>query len=345
MIGGTKQSQSSGDNSNNFQAGSITIINTDEGTIRSIVDRQIEARLSLLTGEAFDIYKLRCRDFTDGLVDALKSTFSPHVDRLREPSVQFSINEAQKAYGESGEDNIKDLLITLIGKMCSAPNNILDRIHKDAIDIVRKINTNQLGLISLHVSLWNLNDSSRHFSKYIVWLVNVTKPFFENLPKNVAEIQHLEHIGVGNYQIGANSFRSKQRLDNIGLFQKGISYIDMLASLQGKQDLAGFITPSMHNVGLVQLGFKNAVEMRLTVYDSNDRDLLNNILESNAMQQNEIDQLIIENYPEWGIISNYINKHQLDNFHVTIVGQALALINIESKCGIEIGTDAWVQEA
>ena len=346
MIGGKRQIQKSGDSSTNYQADKITIVNPDEGTIRAIVDKQLEARLALLTGEAFDKYRERCQDFSDGLVMAFQSTFTAHVERLREPSVQFSINAAQKTYGETGDISTKETLIAIIGKMCATPNNTLDRLYKDSIEVVGKLTTAQLNFLSLQTIIRNLSGDFVHFSDYMDWLKKCVAPFVTDLPKKRVEVDYLSHLGLGQYNIGERELNNRHRTGLSGLFQKGFSeqHLESLSDSQ-KPDLK-YIIPCMHDITLKQVAFLNEQQLReITGEDGLSEEkvgALALLLNTHIMDNSQIDDVIIEALPDYKIIIEIDKELQMPHFQINPVGHAIAIINIEARAGETIGTGEWV---
>ena len=115
MIGDKNKTQSAGDKSVNLQAETINIeAGVDYSDARQIAIDVFHASAAQLTQEAAQIATQRVQEFIDSYLDKLFKVNESAVESMRDPGMQYSLLEAQKAYAKTGDKDLEGLLIDII---------------------------------------------------------------------------------------------------------------------------------------------------------------------------------------------------------------------------------------
>lgn len=121
------QSQSAGDNANQFQAQTINVYNTTEvlgiteERAKEIIDEKIQAVIQNYSTEAHETAYKRIKEFSTVLVPKLVR--EQLLDSLRDPSVQILLMDAEKSATASGKENDYELLSELLIHRVKKGNN------------------------------------------------------------------------------------------------------------------------------------------------------------------------------------------------------------------------------
>ncbi|WP_210486933.1 LPO_1073/Vpar_1526 family protein [Pantoea ananatis] len=139
-----------GDGSNAIQvAGDATIGNSTTEVI-AICELVISNKMVALRDEAFEIAIARARQFGQEIAEKISTNVDEHImDKLRDPDVQFAINQAVTQVVRKGSGTKSEVLKELIVSKINNEEEQEDLIIDHAIEVTQRLTTNEIKFLSL----------------------------------------------------------------------------------------------------------------------------------------------------------------------------------------------------
>lgn len=249
MVYKSKQIQKSGDNSNNIQTKSLTIVNgLDYSSVKKIALEIFKDNFLSLSKEAGDIATKRTEFLINSLLKRLQKEKLFLINEITEPGFQFSLFEAQKCYVKSGSIYKGELCIELLVDRLKNRKDLSQILLEESIRVISLLTEEHLDVITLifllshskEIKIKSKKDLLQYINKYI-------KPFIKNLCKQTTSFNsHLVYAGVampgGRINL-INHFRSIfDNFDKLYLTKNDYAKRDKLFVFQkGKPEIAKFM--------------------------------------------------------------------------------------------------------
>lgn len=144
-----KSIQNVGDGSTAVQiAGDATIGNTT-GEVIMICELVVSKQMNALRDEAMGVAMSRARQFGEEVAERISSNIDKRIiDKLRDPDVQFAINQAVTQVARKGIGTKSDVLKELIVSKLENEDEHKDLIIDHAIEITQRLTTSEIKLLA-----------------------------------------------------------------------------------------------------------------------------------------------------------------------------------------------------
>lgn len=206
-----KQNIESGDNSVNVQGKNITYNQNNYGIsysdVKDIAMTVFKSNFYDLGQRVESIVQERAEKILDDYLLKLNEKDPKYVLNTQNPDIRYTLYEAQKNYARRGDKNTGDLLVeTLVQRTITENNPIKELVLNEALEIIPKITTKQIDILSLIFLI-----------KYLNFRVDVPVEDFLNIIrpiKNTTTIdtndlfyQHLQYTSCLSVSIGSIDFK------------------------------------------------------------------------------------------------------------------------------------------
>lgn len=346
-----KQTQKSGDNSKNYQAnGDLTIVNHQytlaEEQAYKICREIVENNIIKFSGDAIETAKQKFKEFADLYVEKITNQEDDVVEkiteRLKDPSMQYAIFEAQKGYTKFGnKEKAENLCKLLIEKGKETPESLMDIIIDDAIIAVAKLNQKQIDFLSYlvykRITVSDVNNINSLYEKHIKDILLYTYTLDLSYP-NFEYLSQIGCITKSNIKTSGNELLSSLKFNYHNIFSKGFTQEEFIKSLD--KAYLKYTSICINNDDLLQINIPTEHDFKNIMKNNNIPNDINQklwIFFNKIFTDEEITQKFCELNSN---ISNIINKDQnLPNVSLTPVGTLIAIKNIELKTGQIIDWD------
>jgi hypothetical protein len=203
MIKDKTQKQESGDNSANYQAETINQYGISYRDAKEIALDVFQQNFIVLSEQAKQLAKERAEELTNNFLTEIKEKNPELLNSVQEPSMQSALYSAQKSYAISGDRDSADLLVDILVKRAEQnERNLMQIVLNECLEIIPKLIIRQLNTLSLVFLVRNLSKDGMTESSLRGFIINVLKPFTENLTKEPSFYLHLQCsyccVGLGN---------------------------------------------------------------------------------------------------------------------------------------------------
>ncbi len=136
------------------QIGSAANVTINFGVSRldalEIAREVFEKNFQILSGEAFATATERASEISERFVERIRSEGEKLLNSINDPAIQSALYGAQKGYAESGNANLRDILIELVVERCrgQAPDFFSSQISQ-AIAVTPKLTSEMLHTLSM----------------------------------------------------------------------------------------------------------------------------------------------------------------------------------------------------
>ena len=350
MINDDIQKQDVGNNSTAYQAnGNITVINQyvlAEEQANKVCKEIVERNIIKFSGEAIKIAEQKFKDFKDIYIGEISKQEEIIVEkiteRLKDPSMQYAIFEAQKGYTKFGnKEKAENLCKLLIEKGKETPGSLMDIIIDDAIVAVAKLNQAQIDFLSYLVckiiTVSDINSINSLYEKHIKDIL----PYTYTLDLSNSNFEYLSQIGCitkNHIRTSGNELLSRLKFNYHYIFSKGFTKEEFIQSLN--EAYLKYTSICINNNDLLQINIQTEHDFKNIMKNNNIPNDINQklwIFFNKIFTDEEITQKFCELNSS---IGNIINKDQnLPDISLTPVGTLIAIKNIELKTGQIIGWD------
>lgn len=343
------QQEQRGDNSVNYQAQSLTVINhgLSYPDVRQIALDIFQQNFYQLSKTAGEVASQRAKEITDRFLEQLHEQNPDGLKQAEDPDFQYTLFTAQREYARIGDRQLEDLLVDMLVERTKEDTRSLQSIAlSESLTVVSKLTAEQINTLTLvfliRYTVWNHINSIPSLVKL---LIEVGLPLVSYLPKKDSAYQHLESMRCGTIQI--TDFLLGNFLLNAysGLFCKGFSQKDIRDIIlpDGWGDL--FI-PCLHDNALWQLGTINSQGFQIEASRRGiEGDKIANLLslqQRHLMNDKEVIDLLIKSEPRIASLTTTWDQTPVKNLSLSSIGIAIAHTNAKRLLGQFSPLSTWL---
>lgn len=335
-----KQEQKAGRGSQLVQAGRDVVIHTlSVDDVQSIAREVMKSELAKLSEKAYDTASDRVSAFVRKLVMDLESRQNQGLQAFASPDMQWVLHNAQLAYARSGDEELADILVSLVSERAAAGRESLAGIAiGEAVSLVPKLVPQHFGILSVVFVLRYTSYNHMVSTDALVEYVNrFLLPFIPDLETGLGYYQHLEYTGCGTTRTGSVELSSIMIRNYPWVFSKPV-HAERLRELNS----TGVELPRFLRQG------KNAGESVLVPrwrYDDvhsyceeagngeHEARVLEDIWRECLLKPPEITPFLVDTVPEIQALVNVWDGSLLSHFELSSVGMAIATAVLRHRCG------------
>lgn len=233
-----KQEQKGGLGSENTQ---IAVQNNNYGlTARDAMEMTLQLfrdNFPKLQQEAYEIVEKRINEFTETFFQKLAVSEFSNYQKFVDPAIQYTLFKAQKEYAKTGDEELKEYLISVLLERTKCESRNLKQIVLDeAINTLPKLTREQIDYLSLSLSLLKLNHANiTSLDAFAEMVKNKLMMFFSENMKDDTFYSYLQITNcVSILPEGATYKPIDELLLNryTGLFSKGFSIEEIKNELE-----------------------------------------------------------------------------------------------------------------
>ncbi|CUW30940.1 LPO_1073/Vpar_1526 family protein [Streptomyces reticuli] len=337
-----KQTQRSGDNSTNYQA---EVINTgisyrDAKDIATDVYRENIPKFTEIAREAaLD----RAMEFTDKLLGSIPQE---SLEALKDPDVQRALFFAQQEFACSGEEDLGDVLITLLVDRLASPQRDIRRLAlNEALKTAPKLAANHFSALSALFLLTRTRLAVNSVAGLHEKLRSVLAPVVYDFKLSDADLAYLQYTGCLSIQITENSIGGIFLSAYQGIFTRGFTLEQVPDHL--REGAAPILIPCIRDPSKLQLDAvsKEAVKDRLESHGLGELGAeISNLMDVGIMSAEEIEEEFSAVHPALRELSRIYHSTPMKSCQLTTVGTTLAHSNIRRVIGdaFDAGLEIWV---
>lgn len=349
------QSQKSGNNSNNMQAGGNITIGASYTEIKQIAQDIFNTNFLMLCGEAKSIAENRAREIVDDFLTkyhdkiASASSETDMLDTAKDPDFQYALFATQRDYARSGKKDLKEMLVDILIQRTECKDNELRKIVlNEAIEVAPKVTQRQLNIISLSfLLLHSINHGVINIETFNNYLKQQILPFCGNLTEHNSDYQHISYARCGTTsQFGTSLLDAVKRqycgVLNTGFDETAIAQLNLSAEQKSKA-----IITCLRNPSKLQVNAINSERVEILVHEINlstdQHNTLKGLLENNVINEESFNNELLSLSPNFGILIDAWKKTPIQSLQLTSVGIALAQANIKKTIGTDLDLSIWIK--
>jgi len=348
------QEQSSGDDSQNLQAGRDIIIqgltySETKDLVITVAQEVFRNNSIKLANEAYELVQERSEEILENFLKKLEAKNPQAIETMRDPGMQFSLFNAQKEYARTGDKGLADLLEDILVDRAQNPNRDLMQIVLDeCISVAPKLTPDQFDALSLIFILrYTINNNVTSINALLSFIFTYLIPFVEGIREEDSRYQHLEFTGCGTLGLSDFSIQNILRQLYMIAFSKGFPIDEYDNKVGTDPKFKQFITPCFHDSSKFQISLinKGKVEEVGKANGLTDEEIknINNIFESSLMGENEVRDYLISLNPSMNDFINKWDKSDVRRMTLTSVGIAIGHANISRKTHITFDLKNWIK--
>lgn len=346
------QKQESGDNSSNIQINGNVTCGITYSEARQIALDVYKANCQALMSEAAHNAEMRVREIVDEFIKKLFEEIPELSNRLKEPSIQYSMFSVIKNYVKTGDVSLKERLLKMLIHRMEAKDRSLEQIVLDeAIEVLPKLTQDQIDILSLVFSAIYVNQKITSIDSFHEYINNRLMVFYPN-QKSISTYNHLQYTGCcillsegATYKPFHEIIRNRYQ----GLFIKGFSKetLEQTLSTSVKQ-VSPIIITCQQNTALLQFNAMNESVLD-DVVKKNGLDHLSGKIKQlhkqSEMTNEEITNYLFSINPK---MKSFMEEWKgewssLKSIALTTVGYAIAILNFNIKTGENVSLKEYVK--
>ncbi len=309
-----------------------------------------------LSDEASKIAIERAEEVTNDFLEKNKDKLVDEV--IKNPNFQLNLYEVQKNHAKTGDENIKEVSIDILGDVVdemikNKRRNLKQIVLEESLNVIPKLTVGQLDTLTIVFLLQHLfNNNITNPSVLKKYLNDEIKPFCTNLSKENSVYQHLEYTGCASVSIGSSSIEDIFKENYRGLFFKGFDgrVVDRLQimGMSGKA-FADLVTMQCINdnekAQLSPINI-NALEKKIIELEISDEisEELKKIFDQYILPNNKIKDKLIELGDDFmKDLFDIWDNSSIKNTTLTSVGIAIAQANYIRKTGESLDLGLWIK--
>lgn len=199
------QTIDSGDNSTNIQGREVHVNNygLSYSDVKDIAMSVFKSNFYDLGEKVENIVQERAEKILDDYLEKLGSKNPKYINNTQDPDIRYVIYEAQKNYARRGEEFTKKLLVeTLVNRTIIQGNSIQELVLNEALEIIPKITTKQIQILSLIF----INMYVNYLVEFPIGNYSALNKIIRSnieIDKNNSIFKHLEYASCLNISIGS----------------------------------------------------------------------------------------------------------------------------------------------
>ncbi|ELM3749152.1 LPO_1073/Vpar_1526 family protein [Aeromonas dhakensis] len=352
MINDRIQRQEAGDNSTNYQAEKITVVQgISYRDARDIALDVYQKNFIKLSEHAAQVALGRAEEFIDDFLRKIQSKNPVLLEQMSQPSIQNSLYCAQKQYAVTGDKELKSLLLDLVVQRCEQEERSIHQIVLDeAIELAPKLTVEQMDALTVNFIISNaMNHNIKSVSSLLFHIDNEIIPFLTALGENTSCYEHLTYLGAATIEYTGSlpNMYEEYAKNYKAIFSKGNEFGDFETILVEDEKVKQLIMPCLQYSNLYQVAVLNDNKLdescaRLGISDEVKGKLLA-LINKSAMTIPEVKSWLLEQRPALKKLFDVWEKTRLHQMFLTTVGIALAQANFQRRTGIELALNSWVK--
>ncbi|MFM0201470.1 hypothetical protein PQR53_16560 [Paraburkholderia fungorum] len=348
-LGGQKQSQSSGDNSNNYQAqGDIVVQGVTEEGARQIALNVYTENFLQLGRDAADLALGRAQRLIEDYLRQQQKQAPEGLQQVNDPDFQSALFEAQKAFARSGDEDLEGLLVDILVERSGEPQrNLRQIVLNESIDTVAKLTQEHVDIITFIFLMRYTSVSARNRSEFAeIWKTNMLQfvpP--EGTEDNV--YSYLDYVGVASVGVMKASIVDTMSTRGSGFLSQGFDAAEGEALTKRDYRVGPLLRPSARDAAKVELAVANedALNERIRQLEipPNLAVELKAKLVPLMIPSAERAAALAEMIPGFAEVAARLDQGALGNTILTPVGFAIAHSNAK-RAGLNMGPlEIWVK--
>lgn len=268
-------------------------------------------------------------------------------EEFKNPDMQYTYVEAQKAYIRLGTQELENTLADLLVSRVKENQRTLIQIAlREAISVVPMLLPEQLDILALCFRLrYTRSLAIDSFDSFFDHLKRSILPHISSI-KNTKDslYQHLVYAKVGSISIGERSLEGIFSKSYGGLFLKGYAE-DEIQDYLGKYPTC--FTQCLQNPEKIQINaicaehFNKFLEKNKE-FDPVDKQSLQNLFSQNLMSETEIKSFICKKLPSCEALCNLWNNSSLKHLSLTSVGIVIGANRSKQISGDTFDINIWI---
>lgn len=313
--------------------------------VKSLCTDLIQSELSTYKEEALITAKEREEKLRNNIIQKLADEITKNENILEEfknPDLQFSYVNAQKAYIRVGTDELENILSELLfNRIKESKRTLLQLTLNESLNIVPMLLPQQLNILAICFMLrYTISKSVNNHNSLKEYLLTSLLPHFVGDLKKNSLYQHLEYTRCG--QVSSSELRFEHIISRTykGLFLKGIPLAE-IEELKNKYPT--LFLPCLNNKELWQINAINDEFLNdQNIADENDNKEIQRLFDENLMSGEEIKNKVIELLPPVKEVFEIWNNSSLKNLTLTTVGIVIGATYSKQIVGKEYDLNIWI---
>jgi hypothetical protein len=315
---------------------------------------EVQKQVAIATGEARKIYDHRINELEEAVMNRFLEKIGVNPEAFKDPGFQFSLLEAQKSYGASGDEGLRGTLVDIIARR--SMENGRTRISIALDDAIKKsslLSVNEYAELALAYILKHTRSNRvLDFKSFTLYLKSQIVPFIPEISFEQSSYQHIEAQGCASVsqftkvdllQIWAREYG--------GVLGKGLSRDQVKSILKVKDDTIiddlNFFIPAFHDNTKLQPRSLNRTDwLEFTKQIDIPEDLRGMVWDqfaNTALSVTELSDKLRTEIPEIDKLFEVWDKTPLQRLRLTTTGFAIAHAYAVAKVKLDASLSLWIK--
>ena len=356
MINDKINTQTSGDNSTNYQAETMNIVQgISYSDAKEIALDVYKSNFLELSKEAKSVALQRAEELTDDFLNRLLEENKPAIEEVATPSMQLALYDAQKQYAKTGDKNLETLLVDILVKRASTPERCLKQIiYDESIAVASKLTSQQMDMLTLNLLISQPTFFMISANEFDAFYKKELLPIFQNASKTTLCFEHLEYAGCGS-PMGGSHFKSIEEITKLrysAFFMKPFQQHEVETIIKKHAIHNNYIShifmrhtrkPTMFQLGtLNSQRFSDTLSQLVFTEQKHEKELIN-LYNQSIMSEAEIKTQLENIDPQVKQLLEFWTNSQISEFRLTTVGISIAVANFKRYSEREIDLSLWIE--
>lgn len=309
----------------------------------------IKNELAIYKEEAEQTVRERYEKFSSTFLEKLNNeniTDQKMCEEFKNPDMQYTYVQAQKAYIRLGTPELENILSNLLVDRAKEDHRSLLQIAlAEAITVVPMLLPEQLDILALCFKLrYTQRLNMNNFVSFIDYMNNQIIPHVRHIEYKESFFQHLVYTKSGSIDIGEITIESILSNTYGGLFLSGYTQEDLNNFPQRFPEL---FTTCLQNPTKLQINAINANQLNekldsMKDISPNDKKYIQEHFLNNLMSTTEIKNWILEKVPNSKYLFKQWNETSLKHLTLTSVGIILGANRSKQITGLQFNMNIWI---
>lgn len=344
-----KQSQKSGDQSTNIQAGDLTInLGVTYAEAKDIALSVYNDNTLALSEEAAKLARERAEELTAQFLEKLRAENEEGIASAKDPDFQHVLFSAQKEYARTGDKELGDLLVDLlVDRTKNSERSLIQIVLNESLATVPKLTSDQLAVLSIILFFRDTTVSGIDSIKAFTGVLDrIIEPFSGSITKNPICYQHLDFAGCVSTSAFSTNIETLLQQRYGGLFSKGFSKEELQRREITASQYSTLLIDCLHDSEKMQFfGISKKVVLDNLSHlgvEEQEVEKLTHLYDSTLMNNAEIKELLLELCPYMENVFDVWQGSSMKNVILTSVGKAIAHANTRNQCGETGNLSSWI---
>ena len=345
----SKQNQRGGDNSTNFQAEQIIVVQQGPSLaeVRQVAIEVFKENFLQGKGKARETAEQRGEEITEKFLGELQKQNPEGLSKAEDPDFQDAMFNVQKEYARTGDKDLGDLLVDmLVDRSKCKQRDILQIVLNESLTTAPKLTNDQLSALAIiFLARYTVNLGVHSLEALGTYLDRHFAPFVDSLSTSPTCFTHLEFSGCGTIGIGQMLLEACLGRVYQGLFVSGFPEAEITnRGLSFGKDSEYFI-PSVNDPTMLQVRGLNQEELERHVNNlsQDDKAKLIGLFNHGKFTDPAIRQKVIETRPYMEKAFDVWASTNMKYFSLTSVGMAIGHANVKRLVGEFANLSIWIR--